>query len=68
MSIQELEDEITRITNRHIARALKPLDNFDIPHTIKKEVSSEFWNLKDDIVAMIKLSKSIKGDDKSGMD
>jgi len=54
-----LHDRIEQLTNRHVAKLMKELEN-ECAYELKKPIKLEFWRLKDDIV--LSFNQYIKGE------
>ena len=48
------DQELKRITNRHIARLLTKLDEIRIPDIAKTVIKSEIWELTEDLTEAVK--------------
>ncbi len=48
------DQELKRITNRHIARLLTKLDEIRIPDIAKSVIKSEIWELTEDLTEAVK--------------
>jgi len=53
-----MEDKITKIFKRHIAKILNLLDLFNLKEELKREIKKEMWFLHDDILEKNKLKEN----------
>lgn len=47
------DQEVTRITNRHIGRLLTRLDEIGIPEIAKREIRREMWEQSTDLIEAV---------------
>lgn len=52
--VKSIEEEIQRITNRHVAKILFRLDPLNIPEIASAEIKRQMWFLSNDIVQAFK--------------
>lgn len=52
------DQELKRITNRHIARLLTKLDEIRIPDIAKTVIKGEIWELTEDITEAVKSGRA----------